>query len=68
MRRVEEMMAEQFKAGKTVSLNSGGQRMTVKSVSGEDVTCEWFDDKKVAQLRVFKASSLKLDDGVPGFA
>jgi uncharacterized protein YodC (DUF2158 family) len=58
-------MAEQFKAGDTVRLKSGGPLMTVNRVEPEGRTmCEWFDDKGTPQFRTFPSTSLAEDDGV----
>ena len=37
----------QFVAGQVVVLKSGGPDMTVKNVSDEGVTCDWFDKSKL---------------------
>lgn len=51
-------MSEEFKPGDVVRLKSGGPKMTVTEV-GEEVYCEWFDDKKEPQGRGFSPTSLK---------
>jgi uncharacterized protein YodC (DUF2158 family) len=61
-------MAHNFKVGETVKLNSGGPLMTVDSINGEDIYCEWFDDKGQHQGRTFKAHTLTRDDGGPTIA
>jgi uncharacterized protein YodC (DUF2158 family) len=39
-----ERMAETFKVGEVVQLNSGGPRMTVSSIGSEGtVNCTWFN-------------------------
>jgi uncharacterized protein YodC (DUF2158 family) len=53
---------EQFKPGDTVSLRSGGPRMTVAVVYGPSAFCEWFTDDQQPQSRSFALTSLKLDE------
>jgi uncharacterized protein YodC (DUF2158 family) len=56
------MADEQFKPGDIVSLKSGGPRMTVASVEGRTVSCEWFADDQQPQSRSFIHTSLKLEE------
>jgi uncharacterized protein YodC (DUF2158 family) len=56
------MADEQFKPGDVVSLRSGGPRMTVASVDGRSVMCEWFADDQQPQSRLFTVTSLKLEE------
>jgi uncharacterized protein YodC (DUF2158 family) len=58
-------MADTFKAGDTVRFKSGGPLMVVDSVNGEEIYCEWFDDKNNPQGRTFKPHVLVKDDGGP---
>lgn len=52
-------MANGLKPGDLVQLRSGGPIMTVDAVGdGGKVRCEWFDDKDVAQSKIFSATSL----------
>ena len=61
-------MSTEIKAGDIVVLKSGGPAMTVSEVgyeqgyeSGpESAWCDWFDDKKQPQRKVFRLSSLQL--------
>jgi uncharacterized protein YodC (DUF2158 family) len=54
-----------FKPGDVVQLNSGGPLMTVSIVSGQVITCEWFDDKQQVLVRGFGAVSLKTANNLP---
>ncbi|WP_121903655.1 YodC family protein [Sphingomonas sp. PP-CE-3A-406] len=47
-----------FKPGDVVRLKSGGEKMTVESLSDELVHCVWFVDKKV-QRESFEGATLK---------
>jgi uncharacterized protein YodC (DUF2158 family) len=55
-----------FKLGDVVRLKSGGPNMTVQSIAADDdfavskndLTCQWFDDKKVLQSAIFKPETL----------
>lgn len=55
-----------FKAGDVVRLKSGGPDMTITSIATEDymleskgdVSCQWFDDKRVLQSATFKPEVL----------
>jgi uncharacterized protein YodC (DUF2158 family) len=51
-------MADQFKAGDTVALKSGGPTMTVAKIDGGRALCEWFEGSK-AQSRYFDFVVLK---------
>lgn len=57
-------MVEAITEGDTVRLRSGGPLMTVTNVTGENVTCEWFDTQDQAQSRTFKALALVKDNGI----
>jgi uncharacterized protein YodC (DUF2158 family) len=52
-----------FKIGDTVRLKSGGPLMTVKETSGDQVRCQWFDEKHSVQTHLFLAAMLEADDG-----
>jgi uncharacterized protein YodC (DUF2158 family) len=54
-----------FKVADTVRLKSGGPLMTVIEVSGDQVRCQWFDDKHRPVSQLFKAAAVEADDGVP---
>lgn len=51
-------MAETFEVGDVVQLMSGGESMTVEAVEDNDISCVWFEGKKVQRGR-FVAGSLK---------
>jgi uncharacterized protein YodC (DUF2158 family) len=40
-------MVEQFLAGETVTLKSGGETMTIKRVEANEAYCKWFHDGQV---------------------
>jgi uncharacterized protein YodC (DUF2158 family) len=40
-------MSEIFQVGDTVTLKSGSDRMTVRSIEGDEVFCEWFSNGSV---------------------
>jgi uncharacterized protein YodC (DUF2158 family) len=50
-------MAEKIALGDVVKLNSGGEAMTVEEIDGEDVSCVWFEGKRV-QRGTFGAAVL----------
>ena len=52
-----------FEIGDTVRLKSGGPLMTVMEVAGNQVRCQWFDEKNVPQTRLFVSATLEADDG-----
>jgi uncharacterized protein YodC (DUF2158 family) len=54
-----------FEVGSVVQLKSGGPLMTVKAITGREVTCTWFDDDNKLQSATFPAEVLKLyeDEG-----
>ncbi len=56
------MADEQFRPGDVVTLKSGGPRMTIASVDGRSVLCEWFADDQQPQSRSFTYTSLKLEE------
>lgn len=58
-------MAE-FKVGDKVKLISGGPSMTVNNVSGSEVSCQWFNDKKELDGDIFKKEVLVHDSGPKG--
>jgi uncharacterized protein YodC (DUF2158 family) len=58
------MANETFKVGDTVELKSGGPKMGVANVDGENVRCEW-SDGHVAHSAVFKAANLRKIDETP---
>jgi uncharacterized protein YodC (DUF2158 family) len=53
-----------LKVGDTVSLNSGGHLMTIASIGGDSVTCDWAVKGDV-KSKSFAAAELKKADGTP---
>ena len=53
----------EFKPGDTVSLKSGGPRMTIAMIDRQSAFCEWFGEDPQPQSRSFALASLKLDGG-----
>lgn len=47
-----------FKVGDVVRLKSGGSRMTIEKVDGDDVLCVWFEGAKVERA-IFLYDTLK---------
>lgn len=44
-------MSEQLKPGDVVVLKSGGPKMTIKFIEGEEACCSWFESGKVSEQR-----------------
>lgn len=61
-------MADKFEVGQTVRLKSGGPLMTINSINGDEIWCEWFNDKNQPQARAFKRHMLVEDDVIPHIA
>lgn len=52
-----------FDIGDVVTLKSGGPKMTVSEINGNEVTCTWFDAATTElKTHVFKARTLEKDD------
>ena len=51
-------MADTFAVGDSVQLKTGGQRMTVERIEGDEVWCAWSDGKRVHK-ETFVAGALK---------
>ncbi|MFH1719033.1 MAG: DUF2158 domain-containing protein [Planctomycetota bacterium] len=51
-------MSETFVVGDVVQLKSGGESMTVEEIDGDDVSCVWFEGKRL-QRQTFGAGTLK---------
>jgi len=61
------MSGEAFKVGDVVQLKSGGVRMTVERIDGEDISCVWFEGKRV-ERNAFPVGALqKYTPQAPGF-
>jgi uncharacterized protein YodC (DUF2158 family) len=56
--RLVKKMTDAIAEGDTVRLKSGGPLMTATNVTGDNITCEWFDRQDQAQSRTFKALAL----------
>lgn len=52
-------MNERFSVGDVVQLKSGGQTMTVEEVTGDDISCVWFEGKNT-QRQTFASGTLKV--------
>ena len=53
------MTTETWKIGDVVVLKSGGTKMTVRSVAGESVNCEWFTEERQIEQGVFHPDTLR---------
>jgi uncharacterized protein YodC (DUF2158 family) len=51
-----------IKVGSVVSLLKDGTKMTVRSIKGNNVTCDWFDRKNRPHRKTFKSKELSLDN------
>jgi uncharacterized protein YodC (DUF2158 family) len=59
-------MLDRIEIGDTVKLKSGGPFMTVSSISGDFVSCEWFDMHNQAQTKSFRLITLDKDPAILG--
>ena len=50
-------MESDFRIGDVVQLRSGGTRMTVEHIDGDQVACTWFEGKKLERA-MFVAGAL----------
>lgn len=48
-----------FEVGQTVELKSGGPVMTITSITGDQITCDWFVNKHKHSSGTFPSASLK---------
>lgn len=48
-----------FAIGDEVFLKSGGEKMTVEEIEGNDISCVWFDKNKKIDRNTFPAATLK---------
>ena len=60
-----DMADDNFEAGDTVMLKSGGPVMTVEEVEGTDVYAVWFD-KNQEKRDMFQKATLRRYDGPGG--
>ena len=52
-------MEDTFQVGDVVKLKSGGEAMTIEEIDGEDVTCVWFESKRVQRATFAVATLIK---------
>lgn len=57
----------EFVVGETVMLKSGGEVMTVESVSRDAISCVWFNGKKVERSAFNPATLEKYENTFGGF-
>lgn len=50
-------METEFRVGDVVQLRSGGTRMTIEHLDGDQVACTWFEGKKLERA-MFVAGAL----------
>jgi uncharacterized protein YodC (DUF2158 family) len=50
-------METEFRVGDVVTLRSGGTRMTIEHIDGDQVACTWFEGKKLERA-TFVAGAL----------
>ena len=51
-------MEDAFVVGDVVQLKSGGEAMTIEEIDDDDISCVWFEGKRV-QRATFVAATLK---------
>lgn len=49
----------EFKTGMVVVLKSGGPKMTITEINGEDIECQWFNEKNEVEVNTFNEVSLE---------
>jgi uncharacterized protein YodC (DUF2158 family) len=52
------MMEDTFVVGDVVQLKSGGEAMTIEEIDDDDISCVWFEGKRVERA-TFVAATLK---------
>lgn len=52
-------METDFKVGDVVQLRSGGTRMTLENIDGDQVACTWFEGKKLERATFFAGALMK---------
>jgi uncharacterized protein YodC (DUF2158 family) len=57
------MMADQLKPGDRVRLRSGGPLMTVHSINGDHIDCQWFTPKGELHSATFPLFMLTVIEG-----
>jgi uncharacterized protein YodC (DUF2158 family) len=52
-------METEFSVGDVVQLRSGGTRMTIEHIDGDQVACTWFESKKLERATFFAGALMK---------
>ena len=52
-------METEFRVGDVVQLRSGGARMTIEHIDGDQVACTWFESKKLERATFFSGALMK---------
>jgi len=52
------MANDEFKVGDVVKLKSGGLKMTIESIDGNVVNCQWFDKDNALKYGYFNMDTL----------
>lgn len=49
-----------MEAGSVVRIKSGGPKMTIQAINGDNVVCVWFDNQNNPQKQIFKINTLEI--------
>ena len=52
-------METEFMVGDVVQLRSGGTRMTIEHIDGDQVACTWFESKTLERATFFTGTLMK---------